>query len=146
MRDVLTQLPNREAYQIHLTQEYDRWQRYRRPLSLVVCDIDHFKSVNDTFGHQAGDKVLRIIARSIASRLRKTDFIARIGGEEFVMLMPETNQQSAYQVIDNIRKAIAQCPFHFKEHPVAITLSLGVTEVDGDDKTDAAFAKDDKAI
>lgn len=146
LRDVLTQLPNREAYNIHLAQEFERWQRYKRPLSLVVCDIDHFKSINDTYGHQAGDKVLRIIARSIASRLRKTDFIARIGGEEFVVLMPETNADQAYGVIDKIREAIAKCPFHFKEKPVSITLSFGVTEFEGEDKPDAVFARSDKAL
>ncbi|MCR8923752.1 GGDEF domain-containing protein [Dasania sp. GY-MA-18] len=146
LRDVLTQLPNREAYNQHLEQEYERWRRYQRPLSLVVCDIDHFKSINDSYGHQAGDKVLRIVARSIASRLRKSDFIARFGGEEFVVLMPETDQQAAYQVIDHLREAIAQCPFHFKEQPVTITLSFGVTEFSGEDKPDAAFARADKAL
>jgi diguanylate cyclase len=146
LRDVLTQLPNREAYNLHLTQEFERWQRYDRPLSLVVCDIDHFKRVNDTYGHQAGDKVLRIIARSIASRLRKTDFIARFGGEEFVVLMPETSAEQAYAVIDHIRESIAECPFHFKEKPVTITLSFGVTAFAGENKPDAVFARADKAL
>ena len=146
LRDVLTQLPNREAYNIHLAQEFERLQRYQRPLSLVVCDIDHFKSINDTYGHQAGDKVLRIIARSIASRLRKTDFIARIGGEEFVVLMPETDADQAYGVINKIREAIAKCPFHFKEKPVSITLSFGVTAFAGEDKPEAVFARSDKAL
>jgi diguanylate cyclase len=112
----------------------------------VVCDIDHFKRVNDTYGHQAGDKVLRIIARSIASRLRKTDFIARFGGEEFVVLMPETSAEQAYAVIDHIRESIAECPFHFKEKPVTITLSFGVTAFAGENKPDAVFARADKAL
>ncbi|WP_339668993.1 diguanylate cyclase [Dasania marina] len=146
LRDVLTQLPNREAYNLHLEQEFERWRRYQRPLTLVMCDIDHFKAINDSYGHQAGDKVLRIIARSIASRLRKSDFIARIGGEEFVVLMPETNQQAAYTVIDTVREAIAQCPFHFQEQPVTITLSFGITEFSDDDDSDAVFARADKAL
>ncbi len=110
LRDVLAQLPNREAYQQRLQQEFERWQRYDRPLTLVICDIDHFKGINDSYGHLAGDKVLRIIAKSLAKRLRKTDFIARYGGEEFVVLMPETEQRAALAVIDSLRLAIAGCP------------------------------------
>lgn len=146
LRDVLTQLPNREAYQQHLSQEFERWQRYQRPLTVVVCDIDHFKSINDNYGHQAGDKVLRIIAKSLASRLRKTDFIARYGGEEFVILMSETQQPQAVKVIDSVREAIASCPFHFKERPVSITLSFGVSECRSGDEPEDLFARADTAL
>lgn len=146
LRDVLTQLPNREAYQSRLEQEYERWRRYQRPLSLIVCDIDHFKQVNDTYGHLAGDKVLRIIAKSLAKRLRKTDFIARYGGEEFVILMPETDQQQALKVVEGVRSAIASCPFHFKEQPVSITLSFGITEFVDKDTPGSAFARADESL
>jgi diguanylate cyclase len=146
LRDVLTQLPNREGYQARLEQEFERWKRYKRPLTLIVCDIDHFKRVNDTYGHLAGDKVLRIIAKSLAKRLRKTDFIARYGGEEFVVLMPETEQSKALTVADGVRSAISSCPFHFKETPVSITLSFGITEFMEPDKPDSAFARADKAL
>lgn len=146
LRDVLTQLPNREAYQQHLAQEFERWQRYQCPLVVVVCDIDHFKSINDNYGHQAGDKVLRIIAKSLASRLRKTDFIARYGGEEFVILMPETQQPQAVKVIDSVREAIASCPFHFKERPVSITLSFGISECRAEDEPEHLFARADAAL
>src|SRR5690606_27071280 len=121
--DMLTQLPNRQAYEQRLLEEYERWKRYARPLALAVCDIDNFKSINDTFGHLAGDKVLRIIARTLTQRLRKTDFIARFGGEEFVILMPETDRQGALQIIEAIREAVASCPFHFRDEPLSITLS-----------------------
>ena len=146
LRDVLTQLPNREAYQQRLAQEFERWQRYQRPLSLIVCDIDHFKRVNDTYGHLSGDKVLRIIAKSLAKRLRKTDFIARFGGEEFVVLMPETEQQQALKVVDGVRSAIAACPFHFKDEPVSITLSFGISGFTTDDEPESVFARADKAL
>jgi diguanylate cyclase len=146
LRDVLTQLPNREAYQLRLEQEFDRWRRYGRPLSIVVGDIDHFKHINDEYGHLAGDKVLRIISKSLAKRLRKTDFIARYGGEEFVILMPETSQQQALKVIEGVREAIASCPFHFKDQPVSLTMSFGVTEFNADDEPELGFARADKAL
>ncbi len=146
LRDVLTQLPNREAYQQRLQQEFERWERYRRPLTLAVCDVDHFKRVNDTYGHLAGDKVLRIVAKTLKKRLRKTDFIARYGGEEFVILMPETTEDAALNVLDGVREAIGSCPFHFKDNPVQITMSFGVTAFSQDDDTDAAFERADKAL
>ncbi len=146
LRDVLTQLPNREAYQQRLAQEFERWQRYKRPLSMMVCDVDHFKRVNDNYGHLAGDKVLRIIAKTLAKRLRKTDFIARFGGEEFVVLMPETEQQQALSVAEGVREAIASCPFHFKEQRVSITMSFGISEFFGQDQAEQVFARSDKAL
>ncbi|WP_101758709.1 GGDEF domain-containing protein [Oceanicoccus sp. KOV_DT_Chl] len=146
LRDVLTQLPNREAYNQRLEQECERWQRYDRPLTMAVCDVDHFKRVNDTYGHLAGDKVLRIIAKTLRKRLRKTDFIARFGGEEFVVLMPETEQASALKVVEGVREAIASCPFHFKEKPVTITMSFGVSTFSGEDNGEAVFARCDKAL
>ncbi len=146
LRDVLTQLPNREAYEQRLEQEFERWQRYQRPLSMVVCDIDFFKKINDNYGHQAGDKVLRIIAKTLSKRLRKTDFVARYGGEEFVILMPETEHERAFKVVEGVREAIAQCPFHFKEKPVSITMSFGVTAFRDDDQHEQVFARADKAL
>lgn len=144
--DVLTQLPNREAYQQRLADEYQRWLRYQRPLTLAVCDIDFFKKVNDNYGHQAGDKVLRIIAKSLRARLRKSDFIARYGGEEFVILLPETNGQQALKVIEAIREAIANCPFHFKETPVSITLSFGICVFRDEQSPGQIFAQADAAL
>jgi diguanylate cyclase len=146
LRDVLTQLPNREAYNGRLEQEAERWQRYGRPLSMVVCDVDHFKHINDNYGHLAGDKVLRIIAKTLQKRLRKTDFIARIGGEEFVVLMPETEQDAAFKVVEGVREAIANCPFHFKEQPVTLTMSFGVSTFIEGDNGEQVFSRCDKAL
>ncbi|ARN74077.1 GGDEF domain-containing protein [Oceanicoccus sagamiensis] len=146
LRDVLTQLPNREAYNIRLEQEFERWQRYRRPLTMMVCDVDFFKRVNDSYGHLAGDKVLRIIAKTLGKRLRKTDFIARIGGEEFVVLMPETEENQAFKVAEGVREAIARCPFHFKDQPVSITMSFGLSEFVEGDSGEKVFARADKAL
>jgi diguanylate cyclase len=146
LRDVLTQLPNRDAYQQRLELEQERWLRYQRPLTLVVCDVDHFKRVNDNFGHQAGDKVLRIIAKTLSTRLRKTDFVGRYGGEEFVLLMPETDGDAALQVSEGVREAIANCPFHFKEQQLAITMSFGLAAFYPNDQGEEVFARADKAL
>jgi diguanylate cyclase len=146
LRDTLTELPNREAYNQRLEQEFARWQRYKRALSFVVCDVDFFKKVNDAYGHLAGDKVLRVIGKTLAKRLRKTDFIARFGGEEFVLLLPETDAQAALKTVETLREAIAQCPFHFKDQRVGVTMSFGVTELRDGDTAERAFERADQAL
>ena len=146
LRDVLTQLPNREAWQERLAFEYQRWQRYRHPLTVGVLDIDYFKRVNDSYGHKAGDRVLQLVAKALSDRLRTTDFIARFGGEEFVVLMPETPSEIARSVLDDMRKHIAALPFHFRGDPVSVTFSAGLAEfAEGDDEDDV-FDRADKAL
>lgn len=144
--DILTQLPNRSAYEERIEYEFDRWQRYKRPLVLAVCDVDRFKSINDNFGHLAGDKVLRILARTLRARLRKTDFVARYGGEEFVVLMPETTLQDALATLETVRAAVAECPFHFRDQPLQITLSAGIAAFVEGDTMDAVFERADRAL
>lgn len=144
--DVLTQLPNRSAYEERLEYEVERWVRYQRPLVLAICDIDHFKTINDNFGHLAGDKVLRILARTLRSRLRKTDFIARFGGEEFVVLMPETGPEEALHALEMVREAVASCPFHFRDKPLKITMSAGIASFTQGDDADAVFERADRAM
>lgn len=146
LHDPLTELPNREYYNERANYEYQRWQRYSRPLTLAVFDIDHFKKINDGHGHQAGDRVLKVIGRSVAKRLREVDFFCRFGGEEFVALMPETSLADAMPVLDTIRAAIANAAFNYKEQPIAITLSIGVTEFKTGDDLEAAFARADEAL
>jgi diguanylate cyclase len=146
LHDPLTELPNREYYNERSAYEFQRWQRYGRPLTLAVLDIDHFKKINDTHGHQAGDRVLKVIGRSIAKRLREVDFFCRYGGEEFLALMPETSVAEALPVLEKIRASIAGAAFNYKEEPLSITLSIGLTEfVEGDD-IDSAFARADAAL
>ncbi|PXX92769.1 GGDEF domain-containing protein [Marinobacter vulgaris] len=146
LRDVLTQLPNREAWQERLAFEYQRWQRYRHPLTVGVLDIDLFKRVNDSYGHKAGDRVLQLVAKALSERLRTTDFIARFGGEEFVILLPETPPEVAKSVLDGMREHIASLPFHFRGEPVSVTFSAGLAEfVSGDDE-DEVFDRADKAL
>jgi diguanylate cyclase len=144
--DSLTGLPNREAYQQRLQLEAARWQRYSNPLTLAVVDIDHFKRINDGYGHQAGDRVLKLIAQSLRKNLRETDFIGRYGGEEFVLLLPETDSRQAELVLDKIRETIAATPFHFRKKPVQITLSIGYSEFKETDTDTVVFARADKAL
>lgn len=144
--DSLTDLPNREAYSERAYAELQRFKRYGRPLTLAVCDIDHFKRVNDTYGHQAGDKVLKLISSVVASRLRSVDFVGRYGGEEFVILMPETDVNIAHGVLDKIRASIAKTPFRFKDDPIQITLSFGMANFQENDTVDHVFTRADKAL
>jgi diguanylate cyclase len=146
MHDALTGLPNREAYQQRLEQEVHRHQRYGNKLSLMVCDIDLFKRINDNYGHLAGDKVLKIIAKSLQVNLRDSDFIARFGGEEFVALMPETSRAEAKIVAEKLRKKIESSPFNFKKEPVQITVSFGISEFTKEDNPNDVFERADKAL
>lgn len=146
MHDSLTGLPNRESYQQRLKQEVERINRYGGKLSLMVCDVDLFKRINDSYGHLAGDKVLKIIARSLQRALRDTDFIARFGGEEFVILMPETSSTEAKTVAEKLRKKIESSPFNFKKEPVQITVSLGLSEFAQNETADEVFSRADKAL
>ena len=144
--DSLTGLANRSGLQQRMDEEFERWQRYGGRLLLVVLDVDHFKSINDRFGHLAGDKVLRLIAQQVSRRLRKTDFIGRFGGEEFVILMPGVSPEQGIVALEELRSGIEGTPFHFKSEPVPVTISLGFTEFTRDDSLDSAFDRADKAM
>ena len=146
LTDLLTQLPNREAWQERLMFEYNRWQRYQTPLVVSVIDIDLFKKVNDSYGHKAGDRVLQLISRELRSRLRTTDFIARYGGEEFVLLLPETEVEAAQAVIEKLRERVAGLPFHFGGEPVSVTFSAGLTEFRDGDSVESVFNRADRAL
>jgi diguanylate cyclase len=146
LHDPLTELPNREAYNERASAEVQRWQRYGRPLTIAIFDIDHFKSINDTYGHQAGDRVIKVIGRSIAKRLREVDFFCRYGGEEFVALMPETDSATALAVLEKVRDAIANAAFNYKDQPMSITLSVGLTEFKTNDSLESAFERADQAL
>ncbi|MCF6194465.1 MAG: diguanylate cyclase [Kangiellaceae bacterium] len=144
--DPLTKLPNRYSYGERLTQEYNRWRRYRNPLSLVMGDIDHFKRVNDTYGHGFGDQVLKEIGNFLSTRIRESDFIARFGGEEFVLLLPETGIVDATRAVNKIRSGIAKLEVLHDGKLVPITMSFGISEFDQDDTTQSVFERADKAL
>ncbi|WP_374441310.1 GGDEF domain-containing protein [Pseudomonas panipatensis] len=146
LTDPLTGLPNRAALNERLELEVARVQRFGGDLLLAVLDIDHFKRINDEFGHLAGDKVLKIIAGELAKRLRKTDFIARFGGEEFVVLLPSTPLDSGRQLLEALRASVEKCPFHFKGKPLVITCSVGLTQLRPGERNEVAFERADQAL
>lgn len=144
--DPLTQLPNRLAYDQRLKQEYARWKRYNSTLLIMVWDIDFFKQVNDTYGHQAGDKVLKVVASLLNKNLRETDFISRFGGEEFVSLMPETTLGGGYKVAEKIRESVEKLEFHYRGNIVKVTISCGISLFMENDTVEKTFSRADKAL
>ena len=144
--DPLTGLPNRAAWSERLDHEVNAWHQRGNSLSLAMLDLDHFKRINDGYGHLAGDKVLKIIANVLRKRLRPTDFIARFGGEEFVLLMPNSSLADALAVGEVLRGAIEACPFHFKGEPVTVTVSMGVAQFLPGERSDLALKRADAAL
>ncbi|WP_324049523.1 GGDEF domain-containing protein [Aeromonas caviae] len=144
--DSLTQVHNRAALDERLELEYKRWLRYGPPLCLAIIDIDHFKHINDNYGHMAGDKALKVVAKALQNALRDTDFIARFGGEEFVVLLPNINPDKYQKPLENLRQTIKSIPFRFRDARVEITISIGATLFRTGDHTTDAFERADKAL
>ncbi|CAM4185636.1 GGDEF domain-containing protein [Pseudoalteromonas byunsanensis] len=144
--DGLTKLPNRTAFDDRFNQEFHLFGINKGDITLVVIDVDHFKSINDKYGHSAGDKTLQVIARALKKAIRKTDFIARYGGEEFVVLMPGMHLEHAKQPLEKLRNTIKSIPFKFKETQVQITISLGATQFKDGDTPLSAFDRADSAL
>ena len=115
-------------------------------VTLVVIDVDHFKSINDRFGHTAGDITLQVIAKALQKSIRKSDFIARYGGEEFVLLMSETTVDNAVAPLEKLRKVIKNIPFKFKDKQIEITISVGATQLKKGDTPIKAFDRADDAL
>jgi diguanylate cyclase (GGDEF)-like protein len=126
--DSLTGLMNRRTFEDRWQGEVARARRYGRPISIAAIDIDYFKQFNDTYGHAAGDSALQSVGRLLRSRVRAGDFAARIGGEEFVVALPETNSVNAMAMAEQLRRAIAENPIRVTGHrgPVTVTISIGV--------------------
>lgn len=138
LRDPLTQLNNRAALEGDLNREFARWKRHGHPLSVLFIDVDHFKKLNDTYGHRAGDRALQLIARIMHEELRTNDILARYGGEEFVVLLPDTRLEDAAHVADKLREKVATCRFRYRGQPVQITMSCGLAQyLEGDELTSA---------
>lgn len=126
IRDSLTGLLNHTKIKEQLEIEIDRARRQKRPLSFAMIDLDHFKGVNDTYGHPIGDKVLKSLSRLLQQRLRKVDVIGRYGGEEFAVIFPDTSGPDAVRVLDGIRKDLAQIRQHGEKTEFSVTFSCGV--------------------
>lgn len=121
--DTVTTAANRRHFLERLDEELERCRRHQRPVSLAYIDLDHFKKVNDHLGHAVGDQVLQVVAKTLAERLRKTDTVARFGGDEFAVLLPETDADAARAAIDAVRSELLE---RMGDHGWPVTFSIGV--------------------
>lgn len=144
--DPLTGIPNRLAYEQRMADEFRRWQRSGFALSVALLDLDHFKYINDTYGHLAGDKALHAVAQLLMERIRSIDFIARYGGEEFIALFPGTPVPGALIVVDDLRSRVATAGFHYKQQPIEITLSAGIASFGEHDSIDDTLERVDRIL
>lgn len=143
LTDSLTQVGNRRFFTKVLQEELDKSQRYKRPLSLIIFDIDHFKNVNDTLGHHAGDSVLEELSSLVNSQLRSSDYLARWGGEEFTIVLPESDLDQGVITAEKLRKIIETYPFTIKQR---VTCSFGVIQCSNDETVDGALGRVDSKL
>lgn len=134
IKDGLTEIFNRRRFEEELVREFDRAVRYRRPLVLIFLDVDHFKRVNDAHGHLGGDAVLKELANVAGHELRRDQIFARIGGEEFAILSPETRAEGGAVLAERVRQRVAEHQFGYAGHSLAITCSFGVAEIRPEDR------------
>ena len=153
LTDPLTEIYNRRYLEIRCQEEVANVRRYRNPLSCMFTDIDKFKRINDTYGHNIGDKVLCYVTGLIKSQLRSNDVLARFGGEEFVVLLPQTGLRHACEIAERVRRTIADQPFKIdNDNELKVTISIGVArvpdELEGDDKevVHKLFASADESL
>lgn len=139
--DGLTQVNNKRYFLEYLEREMGRCHRYGRPLSLIMIDIDHFKSINDNNGHLAGDYVLRELAGLVRQRIRQEECFARYGGEEFAVVMPESGPDNARRFADKLRKLVEDHAFSFEGKEINVTISLGVADMAQDMTEPVQFIK-----
>ena len=144
--DPLTGLLNRRSFFGQAADEMGRARRYGRPLAVLMCDIDRFKSVNDRHGHAVGDEVLTAVSSRCQAALRQTDRLARLGGEEFAVLLPESDIAGARQTGERLRRLIAEQPCETSIGRLTVTVSVGCAVLQGDDEVDAVLARADAAL
>ena len=144
--DPLTGVNNRSAMNSTIIRETELARRHENPLSLIELDIDHFKEVNDTYGHAAGDAVLKTIAKVIENCIRSSDIIFRAGGEEFILVLSNTRKRGALLLAERIRKTIEQFDFHFGDIKIPVTASLGVACFEKGDDSESLYEKTDSAL
>jgi diguanylate cyclase (GGDEF)-like protein len=146
MIDPLTELANRRAYDMRFGQEWSRAQRHALPLSLIMADIDNFKRVNDQHGHQAGDEVLRQVARRLNRDFRNCDMLFRYGGEEFAMILPETAIAGAVELAERLRVSLFAEPIRVGNAELTVTASFGVADNDGVTEPDTLVRGADQSL
>lgn len=145
-KDSLTGLLQHARVKERLSHELQRCERTGEPLSVVMLDIDHFKKVNDSYGHLIGDQVISSLANLLKQQLRKTDIIGRYGGEEFLLILPDCNQQQALGLVEQLRQSFASLPFSFDHHNFHCTFSAGISQAKSTDETDQLIDQADKAL
>jgi diguanylate cyclase (GGDEF)-like protein len=146
-RDPLTPVDNRRALMDSLALEFHRSRRYRHPFALLFLDVDHFKDINDRYGHAFGDRVLLHVVQLAKGIIRPADMIGRYGGEEFVIGLVECEQAGALQIAERIRLKIAQDPFTWEHHATAVTVSIGVVMLSPEiDRVETLIARADQAM
>lgn len=146
-KDPLTELYNRRYFRSRLNEEFGKYKRYAKPFSLMMLDIDFFKPINDSYGHQCGDYILKAFAALLTSSIRSTDILARYGGEEFCCLLPETKIEPAMELAERVRGRTENSIFTFNEIELKITVSVGVAEIQqGDESVDFGLEQADKAL
>jgi len=146
--DALTGLYNRRYLETHLAGLLAQAAERSDPLSLMVLDIDHFKSINDTWGHDAGDEVLRAFAQRVKAGVREADLVCRLGGEEFVVIMPDAEQRYAASIAERVRQQVEAEPFAIEggARTIKVTVSIGLAEARGDRSPDTFFKRADRAL
>jgi diguanylate cyclase (GGDEF)-like protein len=145
-KDSLTGLLQHARVKERLSHELQRSERTGEPLSVVMLDIDHFKKVNDNYGHLTGDQVISSLANLLKQQLRKTDIIGRYGGEEFLLILPDCNQQQAFGLVEQLRQSFASLPFSFDYQTFHCTFSAGICQATATDQTDQLIDQADKAL
>ena len=144
--DSLTSLHNRNAYFEKIAEEFEVWKATDDDLCLCLGDIDYLHKLNESHGHSVGDRAIQLIAQEIGTHLRKTDYLARYGGEQFVMILPATSADVALDAMENIREHIDRCKFNCKDSTLNITMSFGITEFSQGDTIDTAFTRVEHAL
>jgi diguanylate cyclase (GGDEF)-like protein len=139
--DGLTQAHNKRFLFEQMDKEISRARRYQRPLAMLMFDLDFFKKINDTYGHIAGDYVLREFAALVRGRIRRDEVFARYGGEEFAVLLPETDTPGAVRLAEEIRQLVLQHPFEFEHERIPVTVSIGVAQIADSHKSPEAFVE-----
>lgn len=134
--DSLTGLFNRRAFEKKIAEEFERATRYQHPISILILDIDNFKTINDTYGHHGGDTALVKISETLRAKTRRSDFPSRYGGEEFVLILPETDQESALQVANKIQEEIRSCVFGSNDKHFSLTVSIGISSTSNREYSD----------
>ena len=132
-KDGLTDLYNHRYFHDRIVEEFNRSKRYGLSMSCVLMDIDFFKKINDTYGHQAGDQILKKLAEIILANIRDVDTAARYGGEEFALILPHTTSENAAKFADRLRRSVDETDFQFEGSSIKVTVSLGVASLPGND-------------